>query len=266
MAKLWNKGYDLDREIEQFTVGDDPQTDLKLLKYDILVNKAHAKMLNKIGILTADELDSLTNALDGLQSLAAQGKFMIKQEQEDVHTAVEAFLTEKLGDIGKKIHTARSRNDQVAADLALYQIDSLGDVLDLLKKFVDALDGCAERSKVLPMPGYTHMQKAMPFNVYGWLYGFRELIEDDIVSIGHAIKILDKNPLGSGAGYGVPIEIDTGLTTKELGFSKCFGNPLSVQQSRGKTETSTLSALNQVMLTMNKLATDLMLFTTSEFG
>ena len=264
--KLWQKNYNLNKEIESFTIGNDFLLDQKLLKYDIQVNIAHAKMLNSIGILTEEELKKISKALHELNILAKKGKFKIKKEQEDVHTAVEEFLIKKLGKTGKKIHTAKSRNDQIMTDILLYCKDELNDIKKLITKLIKEINSFSKECNKIPMPGYTHMQKAMPYSVSNWILSFKEMLEDDIKSLDSALDIINKNPLGSAAGYGLPIKINKELTTKELGFKETHKQSLYVQNSRGKYEISVISAINQSMLTINKLATDILLFTTSEFN
>ena len=264
--KLWQKNYTLNKEIASFTVGNDFFLDQKLLKYDIKVNLAHAKMLNSIDILTKEELAKISKTLQQLNNLAKKGKFKIKKEQEDVHTAVEEFLTKKIGKIGKKIHTAKSRNDQVMTDILLYCKDELNIIKKLITKVIQEMNHFSKKYNKIPMPGYTHMQKAMPYSVSKWILSFKEMLEDDLNSIDFALSLIDKNPLGSAAGYGLPIKINKELTTKELRFKQTHKHALYVQNSRGKYEMVIMSAINQSMLTINKLATDLLLFTTSEFN
>jgi len=264
--KLWQKNYTLNKEIASFTVGNDFFLDQKLLKYDIKVNLAHAKMLNSIDILTKEELAKISKTLQQLNNLAKKGKFKIKKEQEDVHTAVEEFLTKKIGKIGKKIHTAKSRNDQVMTDILLYCKDELNIIKKLITKVIQEINHFSKKYNKIPMPGYTHMQKAMPYSVSKWILSFKEMLEDDLNSIDFALSLIDKNPLGSAAGYGLPIKINKELTTKELRFKQTHKHALYVQNSRGKYEMVIMSAINQSMLTINKLATDLLLFTTSEFN
>ncbi len=264
--KLWQKNYTLNKEIASFTVGNDFFLDQKLLKYDIKVNLAHAKMLNSIDILTKEELAKISKTLQQLNNLAKKGKFKIKKEQEDVHTAVEEFLTKKIGKIGKKIHTAKSRNDQVMTDILLYCKDELNIIKKLITKVIQEINHFSKKYNKIPMPGYTHMQKAMPYSVSKWILSFKEMLEDDLNSIDFALSLIDKNPLGSAAGYGLPMKINKELTTKELRFKQTHKHALYVQNSRGKYEMVIMSAINQSMLTINKLATDLLLFTTSEFN
>jgi len=264
--KLWQKKYKLNKEIENFTVGDDYLLDYKLLKYDLKVNLAHAKMLNKIGVLSKKELLKISKALSEINQLASKGKFRIKKEQEDVHTAVEQFLTEKLGKTGKKIHTAKSRNDQIMADILLYCKEELDNTKKLIFGLINELEKFSVKYKGIGMPGYTHMQKAMPYSVAKWVLSFKEMLQDDIKSIENVKELIDKSPVGSAAGFGIPIKIDKKMTAEELGFSKIHDTALYVQNSRGKYEMNVIYSLGQAMLTLNKLATDLLLFTTSEYG
>ncbi len=258
--KLWQKNYNLNKEIEKFTVGNDFELDQKLVKYDIKASIAHAKMLNKIKILSNEELQKIENCLSGIKELE------IKPEDEDVHTAVENYLTEKLGNIGKKIHTARSRNDLVLADLKLFAKDKLNDIEKALNKLCAVLAGLKNKHKDIPMPGYTHMQKAMPFSVSLYFEAFQHAFEDDSKLIKSAYSFIDKCPLGSAAGYGTPLNIDKKMVSDLLGFSKTHENPLHAQNTRGKMESVVLSSLSNIMLDLNKLAADLLLFSTKEFG
>ncbi|MBU1975465.1 MAG: argininosuccinate lyase [Nanoarchaeota archaeon] len=267
--KLWEKDFNPNSEIEDFTVGEDYLLDQKLIKYDVMVNLAHAKMLGKIGILKVEEVDKILKVLDEIKSLDEKGEFKISKQQEDVHTAIEEFLIEKLGDLGKKIHTARSRNDQVMTDILLYCKDELKQSNQTINQLITLLKAFCKEHTGIPMPGYTHMQKAMPYSVDKWMGAFIEMLNDDLNAIDFAQTAIDKCPLGSAAGYGVPentIKLDIKMTSDLLGFAKPFDNPLYVQNSRGKYEQIVLFALNQAMMTMNKLATDLLLFTTSEFN
>lgn len=263
--KLWRKkGVNLDPDAEAYTVGMDYVLDMELLPYDIKASKAHARMLQKQGYLSRDELKALLQGLDEISRLRAQGKFTIRREDEDCHTAIESFLVERCGDAGKKIHAARSRNDQSLTALRLYMLDNLRGILDGaagLKKALKALS----KSKA-PMPGYTHMRKAMPSSVGMLFSAYMDMVDDDIAHIGAVISILDKNPLGSAAGYGVPLKIDRGMTTKELGFAKLQENPIHCANSRGKYESLAVSGLLSLMQSLNRMASDLMLFSMPEFG
>ncbi len=268
MAKLWDKkGISIDKEIEKFAVGNEHIIDLKLVKYDCIASIAHVKMLKKIGVLNAKELDQLIAGLQEIIKLDSEGKFSIAIEQEDCHTAIENFLVAKLGDAGKKIHTCRSRNDQIIAALRLYQKDELQQSKMLVQELIISIKKFSEKNKAIPMPGYTHMRKAMPYSVGKWAEAFSESLQDDLILIDSAFRLIDQNPLGSAAGYGVPVfNIDRKLTADLLGFEKVQNNILYVQNSKGKFELAILDALNQIMLDLNKLASDIWIFTTVEFG
>ncbi len=260
---LWDKGYGTEEAILSYTVGEDPELDMELLPYDIEASLAHAKMLEKIGILDAEEHAEIAVALGKIKELHAEGKFSIAEGQEDMHTAIEEFLTEKLGDVGKKIHTARSRNDQVLAALRLYEKEKLKEMKDALLATKDALK--TKQSKTM-LPGYTHTRKAMPMSVETWLGSFMAGIDDAQVMLEAVGKVIDKNPLGTGAGFGIPYPIDQQVTEKALGFASSMANPLSAQASRGKYELMILQLCSQIMLDENKLASDLILFTLPELG
>lgn len=263
MTKLW-QDKKLDKKIEKFTVGNDYLLDKKLLKYDCIASVAHSKMLKRIEILKEEEQKKLEKELNNIIELDKNGKFEIKIEDEDCHTAIENYLTKKLGELGKKIHTCRSRNDQVVAALKLYEKDEVNDVIKLVNKLVSSLKNLVKNNVV--MPGYTHMQKAMPSSVKLWAESFIESLEDDLKLLDNALDIIDKNPLGTGAGYGLPIKVDKEITKNELNFKENYKNSLYVQNSRGKHEAIILNALTNVMFTLNKLATDIILFSMQEFG
>ncbi|VVB57728.1 Fumarate hydratase class II [uncultured archaeon] len=265
--KLWNKGIELNQQIEAYTVGSDPQTDLYMLPYDVQASAAHAKMLHKIGVLKADELKMLLSGLEEIKSLAAENKFVIEPSDEDCHTAIEKYLTSKCGEAGKKIHTGRSRNDQILVALALYQIDQLKTVKGLVKEFAAALAKSKKKYGSIGMAGYTHMQRAMPSSVGLWLGAYADAMADNLILIDAQLKVLDQNPLGTGAGYNIPVfNLDRQMTAKELGFSKVQENPIYAQHARGKFAAGTLSVLSSVMYALNKFASDLTLFSMSEFG
>jgi argininosuccinate lyase len=264
--KLWQKDYSLNKEIEKFTVGDDFLLDQALVKYDVLASIAHAKMLNKIGVLTKDECKKLVAELNEIKELDAKGKFLVKQEDEDCHTAIENYLTKKLGKIGKKIHTARSRNDQVLTALRLYYKDEIKLVVQLVDKLVKTLESFKNKHGPVEIPGYTHMRKAMPSSIGLWAESFIESMQDNKEVLHDVAKLVDQSPLGTCAGYGSPIMLDRKLTAKLLGFSKVQKNPIYAQHSRGKFESSILHVLNQIMFDLNKIASDLMLFSMAEFG
>ena len=260
--KLWQKDYSINKEIEKFTVGDDYLTDAALLKHDVIGNIAHAMMLNKIKILSDTELVKLKIEL---KNILKRG-LLIKPEDEDVHTAVENHLTKKLGGLGKKIHTARSRNDQVLVDTRLYTKEKLLEISESLLELISALIETAKKHEKMPMPGYTHMQKAMPSSV-GLLFGaYSESLADDFELLKSAYMQNNQSPLGSAAGYGVSLKIDRNYTAKLLGFAKVQNNTLYVQNSRGKIESVVLFALSRIMASLAKIANDFILFSMPEFG
>jgi argininosuccinate lyase len=263
MTKLW-QDKNLNKKIENFTVGNDYLLDKKLLKYDCAASIAHAKMLVKIKILTEKEFLKLKKELQNIVELDKKGKFEIKLEDEDSHTAIENYLTKKLGELGKKIHTARSRNDQIVAAMKLYEKDELIKILKLIADMVKSLTKLSKKDTAIP--GYTHMQKAMPSSVKLWSESFVESLEDDTKLLDNAVNIIDKNPLGTAAGYGVPLKIDKNITKTELKFKENYKNPIYVQNSRGKHEAIILNLLTNIMCTLNKLASDLILFSMQEFG
>ena len=265
--KLWDKGHDLDKEIEAYTVGDDAELDLVLVPYDCVASIAHARVLEKAGVLTAEETERLVATLDELKAEAERGDFVIRREDEDCHTAIENRLTASLGDLGKKIHTARSRNDQIVVALRLYMKDGIDAVVGLVEAFVAVLRQRIETDGETPLPGYTHMRKAMPSSVALWLGAFVESMEDNKRMLEAARMLIDQNPLGSGAGYGIPVfELDREQSAEELGFARVQHNPIYVQNSRGKFEATVIGALVNVMADLDKLASDLILFTMDEFG
>lgn len=264
--KLWDKGYALDKQVEEFTVGDDYIIDLKLVKYDCLASIAHAKMLGSIGILSKKEVARLTMQLERIIRLWERGEFKISKEQEDVHTAIENELTQRLGELGKKIHTARSRNDQVLTALRLYYKDNLRACIALSRQFMASASAFSSTYGSIRFPGYTHTRKAMPSSISLWTGAFIHSMGDNIKLLQSAYDLVDQSPLGTGAGYGIPIDIDREFTAKALGFAKVQPNPIYVQMSRGKFESTMLSALSQVMLDINKLASDLIVFSMPEFG
>ena len=264
--KLWQKDYKLDKEVEKFTVGNDFLLDMNLVKYDVYGSIAHAIMLNKIGILKKDELKKIKKALIEILKLRQKNKFKIKPEDEDVHTAIENYLTKKLGSVGKKIHTARSRNDQVLVDLRLFSKEKILEVKKALIGIVKIMLDFADKNKNVPMPGYTHTRKAMPSSV-GLLFGaYAESLLDNIELLETSYKLANQNPLGSAAGYGVNLEIDRELTTKLLGFKKAQNNALYVQNSRGKIESVIVFALSKVMEDLGKISNDLIIFSLDELA
>jgi argininosuccinate lyase len=267
MSTLWSKGGKTDPWFEAFLAGEDHKLDLQLIPHDCRASLAHARMLHGIGVLTAEELASLEAGLNEVADRAAWGQFIIAPGEEDGHTAIENFLTVRCGEAGKKIHTGRSRNDQVLTALRLWEKDQLGAVLAALDAYAAALGAAAARSGDAPMPGYTHMQAAMPTTVPVWLDSFAAAASDDRRYVQLALESVDQCPLGTAAGFGVPvIPLDRERTAAELGFARVQENPLYAQLSRGRLETLVLAACSQVMQGLNRLASDLLLFSTREFA
>jgi len=266
MPKLWQKDYEIDKLIERYDVGDDYILDRELIEADCLGSIAHTRMLAKIGILTSAEADSLAAALAEIIELATAGKFEIKAEDEDVHTAVENHLTQKLGDLGKKIHTARSRNDQVIVDVRLYAKGKMIEVAEAALAFAATLADFAEKHKDVPMVGRTHTQRAMPSSVGLWAGCWLESMLDDLDFLRAAYALNDQCPLGSAASYGVPLPIDRQFTSDLLGFARLQNNVLYANTSRPKMESIILSALAQFMVDLSRLAADCIWFSTPEFG
>lgn len=264
--KLWDKGNSTEKSIETFTAGIDRQLDERLAYYDIIGSKAHAKMLSSIGILTADESTELVAALDRYLLLVEKGDFVIEEEYEDIHSKVEAMLTEELGEVGKKIHTGRSRNDQVLVDLHLYFKDEcklLSSEIDTLFKIL--IDLSSQHKNTL-MPGYTHMQVAMPSSFGLWFGAYAETLIDDVIQLSTAYKIADQNPLGSAAGYGSSFPLDRKMTTSELGFGELKYNSIAAQMSRGKLEKALANGMAAAAQTVGKLAMDICLYMGQNFG
>lgn len=264
--KLWEKKYQLNKQIEDYTVGDDHILDQKLVKYDCQASIAHAKMLNKIGLLTKEESDKIITVLHEIIKLDKNECFVIKQQDEDCHTAIENYLVEKLGDIGKKIHTARSRNDQVLAALRLFYKDQIIQINKQIDNLIKSLKHFKKKCGDMQIPGYTHTRKAMPSSVLMWSDSFIESMNDNKKMLNSIFKLIDQSPLGTGAGYGLPIDVDRKFTSDLLNFSKVQKNPIYVQNSRGKFESSILHGLNQIMLDLNKISSDLIFFSIPEIG
>lgn len=266
MKKLWEKNWQLNKFIEAFETKDDLMVDQKLLKFDVYGSIAHTKMLSKIGIISKGELSLITKGLLEILELNNNGKFTLQAGDEDIHTKIENFLTENYGDAGKKVHTGRSRNDQVLTALRLYSKEELLFVWDDLLILIESFLAFAKKYEFVPMPGYTHMQKAMPSSIGMWAGAFAEALLDDLITLKAVFSLVNKSPLGSAAGYGVPLNLDREYTAKLLGFENLQINSLYSQNSRGKTEAAVLAALTPILLDINKFASDLLLFTTFEFG
>lgn len=265
-GKLWDKGFEPDTMIEEYTVGQDRELDLRLARYDVEGSLAHIAMLEKIGLLTADELRRLT---DGLHEIAAEieaGRFEIEPDTEDVHSEVELLLTRRLGDVGKKIHSGRSRNDQVLVDLKLFLRDELQGIARDVRTLFDRLQEQSERYREVLMPGYTHLQIAMPSSFGLWFGAYAETLVDDMRMLAAAWHIANQNPLGSAAGYGSSFPLDRTMTTRLLGFETLHYNVVAAQMSRGKSERAAAAAIAAVAATVGRMAMDLCLFMSQNFG
>jgi len=264
--KTWDKGYKLDKQVEKFTVGSDRETDLVLAPYDILGSLAHAMMLGSIGILSDEETVQLTVELKNIYRTIESGDFKIEPDVEDIHSQVEKQLTEKLGDLGKKIHTGRSRNDQVLTDLHLFIRDKLSHVVKATGELAEVLIGMSDKNKKMLLPGYTHYQVAMPASFGLWFASFAESLADDLLVCHTAYMISDQNPLGSGAGFGSSFPLKRKLTTGLLGFGDMRYNVMHAMKSRGKLEQLTAQALASVGDTLAKLASDVCLYAGQDYG
>ncbi len=264
--KLWNKGYSIDALIENFTVGNDRIIDVKLAKYDIRASLAHAEMLQKIGILTAEELELIQKAFASIADEINSDSFSIEKEFEDIHSKIEFELIQRIGETGKKIHAARSRNDQVLVALHLYYKDEIENIKQLIKDLFDTLIALAEQYKSVLLPGYTHTQVAMPSSFGLWFSAYAEVLIDDVILLNAAYAIVNQNPLGSAAGYGSSFPIDREMTTKTLEFETLKYNSIAAQMSRGKTERALSATLASVAFTLSKLANDCILFSSQNFN
>ena len=264
--QLWNKGFNPDQYIENFTVGNDRDLDLRLAGYDVQGSMAHIKMLQSIGLLTKEELDLLLPALQEIADSIERGEFVIADGVEDVHSQVEFMLTEKLGDIGKKIHSGRSRNDQVLVDLKLFFRDELKRIAEAVNKFFETLISLSEKHKDKLMPGYTHLQVAMPSSFGLWFGAYAESFTDDMQMIIAAYNIANQNPLGSAAGYGSSFPLDREMTTELLHFANPHYNVVAAQMSRGKTERAVAAAIAAVAATLGHLAMDVCMWMCNNFS
>lgn len=266
IMKLWEKNFEINKEIERFTVGRDRELDLYLAKYDVMGSMAHITMLESIGLLTPDELRMLLAALKDIYVQAERGEFTIEDGIEDVHSQVELMLTRRLGDVGKKIHSGRSRNDQVLLDLKLFTRDRLKGIVRLVEQLFHTLQTQSETYKDVLMPGYTHLQIAMPSSFGLWFGAYAESLVDDMMFLHAAFRQCNRNPLGSAAGYGSSFPLDRTMTTRLLGFESLNYNVVYAQMGRGKMERNVAFALASVAGTLAKLAYDACLFNSQNFG
>ena len=264
--KLWEKSVQVDRDVERFTVGKDREMDLYLAPFDILGSLAHISMLQSIGLLTAEELKQLTEELRNIYRDTETGKFLIEEGVEDVHSQVELLLTRKLGDIGKKIHSGRSRNDQVLVDLKLFTRSRLQNIVKKTEKLFDTLIAQSEKYKQVLMPGYTHLQVAMPSSFGLWFAAYAESLADDLIVMQAAYRVCNRNPLGSAAGYGSSFPLNRTQTTDSLGFETMDYNVVYAQMGRGKTERIVASAIASIAATLAKLAFDACLYNSQNFA
>jgi argininosuccinate lyase len=264
--KLWSKGIDVHKLIEEFTIGRDRELDLLLAKYDVLGSLAHIIMLGSIGLLSDDELKLLKHELRTIYRRIEHGSFTIDEGIEDVHSQIEFLLTQQVGEAGKKIHSARSRNDQVLLDIKLFTRHKILDISEVLASFFYTLIDLSNANKDILMPGYTHLQVAMPSSFGLWFGAYAESLADDLLLLQTAFRITNQNPLGSAAGYGSSFPIDRQMTTDLLGFDSPNYNALYAQMGRGKVERIVAQALGSIGATLSKLAYDICLFTSQNFG
>lgn len=264
--KLWDKGFEPDKMIEEFTVGNDRQLDLRLARYDVEGSMAHIRMLESIGLLQADELEKLLAALADIREAIDRGEFTIEEGVEDVHSQVEFMLTVRLGDLGKKIHSGRSRNDQVLVDLKLFMRDELKKIAEASGHLFDRLQHLSEQYKDVLMPGYTHLQVAMPSSFGLWFGAYAEALADDMQMLLAAYNIANQNPLGSAAGYGSSFPLNRTMTTELLHFADMHYNVVAAQMSRGKTERAAAMAIGAIASTLGHLAMDVCMWMCQNFG
>lgn len=264
--KLWEKNVQVDKEVETFTVGKDREMDLYLAKYDVLGSMAHITMLESIGLLAKDELTVLLAELKNIYAVADRGEFVIEEGVEDVHSQVELMLTRRLGDIGKKIHSGRSRNDQVLLDLKLFTRAQIQELVELTNGLFEVLISQSNRYKHILMPGYTHLQIAMPSSFGLWFGAYAESLADDLQMMQAAYKVCNRNPLGSAAGYGSSFPLNRQMTTNLLGFDSLDYNVVYAQMGRGKMERTVAFAMAGIAATLSKLAFDACMFNSQNFG
>ena len=264
--KLWDKGYSTDSFVEEFTVGRDRELDLFLAEADVLGNMAHMKMLNSIGLISDADCKLLEQGLREIYAKVQSGEFVIEEGVEDVHSQVEFMLTKMCGDAGKRIHTGRSRNDQVMVDIKLFSRSALIALQQSVEKLCEVLMAKAEEYRDVLMPGYTHMQVAMPSSFGMWLSAYAEALADDLLMLGAAYSLVNTNPLGSGAGYGSSVPLNREMTPRLLGFEDLAYNSVYAQMQRGKTERTVLTAIAAVASTVGRLAQDVCLYSCANFG
>ena len=264
--KLWEKNFEINKEIERFTVGRDREMDMYLAKYDVLGSMAHITMLESIGLLEKDELNQLLAALKNIYAICEKGEFVIEDDVEDVHSQVEMLLTRKLGDMGKKIHSGRSRNDQVLVDLKLFTRHQLKDIAEEVKSLFDELIAKSELYKNVLMPGYTHLQVAMPSSFGLWFGAYAESLADDLLFLQAAYRMTNRNPLGSAAGYGSSFPLNRTMTTALLGFDSMDYNVVYAQMGRGKMERNVAFAIATIAGTLAKMAFDACMFNSQNFS
>lgn len=266
MATLWNKGTSATEVVDRFTVGQDRILDMKLARYDVEGSMAHIRMLESIGLLTAQELQKLLEGLQRIQEKIEKGEFCVEPDVEDIHSQVELMLTRELGEVGKKIHSGRSRNDQVLVDLKLMLRDELKNMRDETLELFSKLQELSEKHRETLLPGYTHTQVAMPSSFGMWFGAYAESLTQDMEILHGAYRVVNRNPLGSAAGYGNSFPLDRDLTTRLLEFSHADTNSIAAQMSRGKSEKCVASAMGSLALTLNRLATDCIMYMCPNFG
>ena len=266
MATLWNKGTSATEAVDRFTVGNDRVLDLRLARYDVQGSRAHIRMLEHIGLLTADELSLLDAALARIAEQIEAGDFRLEDDVEDIHSQVELLLTRELGEVGKKIHSGRSRNDQVLVDLKLFLRDELKTLRKETLTLFRTLQALSEKHKEVLLPGYTHAQVAMPSSFGLWFGAYAEALVDDMYQLGGAYRSVNRNPLGSAAGYGNSFPLDRQMTTDLLGFDSPVYNSVAAQMQRGRTERAVASAIGGIALTLNKFAADCCMYMCPNFG
>ena len=266
MSTLWSKGTQATELVDAFTVGNDRVLDLRLARYDVLGSKAHIRMLESIGLLTKEELETLTEGLDTILGEIEKGDFILEADVEDIHSQVELLLTRRLGDIGKKIHSGRSRNDQVLVDLKLFLKDEVLKLKEEVLALFSTLQKLSEEHRDVLLPGYTHGQVAMPSSFGLWFGAYAEALADDMYMLRGAYNVTDQNPLGSAAGYGSSFPLNRQMTTDLLGFASLDYNVVAAQLSRGKSERAVASAMGAVALTLNKFAADCCMYMSPNYG